>query len=93
MAKGGEARLIKEYKIDVDYLACHVGTDLVRAKIAVDTDLSELLPYLNAVAEKAKFLPKFNWIRFIFRGYPPRPNGFWEVAIKEGKISVKNLSR
>jgi ArsR family metal-binding transcriptional regulator len=84
-----EARLIKEYEVALDYPGCHVGTDLLIAKIAVDHDLTELLPYFNAAEERARYISGFNWLKFKFHGYPERRDGAWEVVICEKKVLVR----
>ncbi|HAA89658.1 MAG: Fe-S cluster domain protein [Thermoanaerobacterales bacterium 50_218] len=83
--------MIKDYTLEWKYLPCHIGTQLLVAKIKADQDLSELLPYLNAVAEKARYQPKFNWLRFIFRGYPHKRAAKWTVAVQGNEISVRRF--
>jgi ArsR family metal-binding transcriptional regulator len=84
-----ECRLINEYEVALDYPGCHAGSDLVIAKITVDHDLTGLLPYLNATAEKAKYNPNFNWLKFRFHGYPERRDGTWDVVVCERKVLVR----
>ncbi len=81
--------LIENYTISYNYPACDAGSDLFIADIEVNRDLTELLPYLNATEENTKYLPKSNWLKFIFRGYPQHEDGSWDVAVRERKISVK----
>ena len=84
-----EEQLIKNYEIKLNYPGCHIGSVLLIANIMLDNDLTELLPYLNACAESAKYIPKFNWIKFKFHGYPEDHNGTWDVAIREKKVLVR----
>lgn len=58
--------MIKDYEVALDYPGCHTGTDLLIAQITVDADLTELLPYLNAAAERAKYISGFKWLKFKF---------------------------
>jgi ArsR family metal-binding transcriptional regulator len=84
-----EDRLIKDYEIALDYPGCKTGTDLLIAKVTVDRDLTELLPYLNAAAEKAKYNAPFKWLGFKFHGYPKRRDGTWQVVICEKEFRVR----
>jgi ArsR family metal-binding transcriptional regulator len=84
--------LIEKYTISFNYPGCHAGSDNFIADIEVDRDLTDLLPYLNASAENAKYLPKSNWILFTFRGYPQAEDGCWDVAVREKIISVKTFN-
>ncbi|MGB9791199.1 MAG: (Fe-S)-binding protein [Thermacetogeniaceae bacterium] len=86
-----ERPLIEKYEMSLDYVGCHLGSDLMVAKLAVEPDLTDLLPYINAEAEKAKYIPALNWLKFKFRGYPVEHKGAaaWDVAIQKNTISVR----
>lgn len=85
-----ERPLIEKYEMSLGYVGCHVGSDLLVAKLTVEPDLTDLLPYINAEAEKAKYIPALNWVKFRFHGYPIEHKGAaWDVAIHKNTISVR----
>lgn len=49
---------------------CNFSPELVSAKVLVDTDLSELLPYVKGAVEGAKYFPKGPFLKFLFKGHP-----------------------
>lgn len=49
---------------------CNFSTELVSAKVLVDKDLSELLPYVKGAVEGAKYFPKGPFLKFLFKGHP-----------------------
>ncbi|MDI6604530.1 MAG: (Fe-S)-binding protein [Thermoanaerobacteraceae bacterium] len=85
-----ELPLIEHFKRKINYVPCIAGSDLLVETIIIDFDLSELLPYINAVAEKAKYIPELNWIKFKFHGFPHKyQDGTWDVAVHQNTISVR----
>ncbi|AIS53099.1 hypothetical protein TKV_c19550 [Thermoanaerobacter kivui] len=85
-----ENTIIKHYEVKIDYAACHAGGEILVATIKVDRDLTEILPYINALAEKAKYLSNLNWIKFNFKGFPEECKGKpWTVAIQGDTISLR----
>jgi ArsR family metal-binding transcriptional regulator len=49
--------LIKDYDIELSTPECDLASAIYRASVAIDADISEALPYVNATVEKAEFLP------------------------------------
>lgn len=49
---------------------CNFSSELVSAKVFVDKDLSELLPYVKGAVKEAKYFPKGPFIKFTFKGHP-----------------------
>ncbi|QSZ27321.1 hypothetical protein ACETAC_10900 [Aceticella autotrophica] len=87
-----ELSIIKDYKMKLDYTACHAGSENLVATLTVDRDLTDLLPYINATAEKAKYISKLNWIKFNFRGFPEKYKGKpWTVAIQGETVSIRSF--
>lgn len=85
-------KLIKSYTIKaIDTIVCLPGTGILRLLMEVDADLSGLLPYINGYIKKARYLPKINWIRFPFQGFPEK-KGNWNVAIKNNEIIIAKFN-
>jgi len=59
---------MKAVKIEISRPECNASATMVSARATVDRDLSGLLPYLNAVQEKARYYPKGDFIRFAHQG-------------------------
>jgi len=59
---------------------CHPGVNAYRADFILDTDLSSLFPYINAVAEKAQYYDHIPSIQFELAGL--------RCAIYPEKVSV-----
>lgn len=62
---------------------CNFSTELVNAKVVVDEDLSELLPYVKGAMKEAKYFPKGPFIKFLFKGHP--------VTIERNCIAVSGF--
>ena len=56
-------------KIEVTRPECYPSADIVSAKVQLDIDLSDLLPYLNATQNKTQYFPKTPHINFIWCGH------------------------
>ncbi len=50
-----EQALIKEYDLELCNPACHRGASVWAAKVCLSEDTSEVMPYLNAVLERAVY--------------------------------------
>ena len=59
---------MKPLKIEVSRPECNASATMVSARVTVDRDLSELLPYLNATQEKARYYAKGPFLRFACQG-------------------------
>ena len=59
---------------------CHPGVNAYRADFMIDTDLSPLFPYINAVGEKAQYYDHIPSIQFELKGH--------RCAIYPEKVSV-----
>ncbi|MDY6933003.1 MAG: (Fe-S)-binding protein [Spirochaetota bacterium] len=61
--------MIKDYtNFSMEAPGCHPGTSVFRAHFKLDTDVSSLFPYINAVAEKAKYYKSPHYIQFLLKG-------------------------
>ena len=49
--------LINNYEIELSTPACDLESDVYAAKVSLDSDISEVLPYVNAKVEKGEFIP------------------------------------
>ena len=49
--------LIEDYEIDLFCPPCDPGSEAWVATVKTDADLSELMPYVNAVVEKGEYVP------------------------------------
>ena len=54
--------------IKMESPACHPGVTVYGAHFTLNADISELFPYINAVAEKAVYFEKPETIQFQFNG-------------------------
>jgi ArsR family metal-binding transcriptional regulator len=59
---------------------CDLNSQVVSANAYVDEDLSELLPYLNATQEAAKYYPNGPFIKFNWQRHP--------VTVEPGRVAV-----
>ncbi len=60
---------MKVKKIEVTRPECYPSAEVVNAKVHLDADLSDLLPYLNATQDKAQYFPKTPYINFLWCGH------------------------
>jgi ArsR family metal-binding transcriptional regulator len=49
--------------------ACDVSSEVVAVKVFLDRDLSDLMPYINAALDRARYFPKGSYIKFAFQGH------------------------
>lgn len=85
-------KFISNYEIkSIDNIVCLPGAGVLRLFMITNRSIKELLPYINAYVPKSRFLPKINWIRFPFKGYPEK-KGNWYVAIKDKEIIVAKFN-
>lgn len=54
---------------------CNFSTELVSARVIVDKELSELLPYVKGAVAGAKYFPKGPFLKFLFKGHPVTMEG------------------
>ncbi len=71
---------MKIEKIEVKRPGCNPSFPFVNAIAHLDSDLSHLLPYLNATREKAQYFPKTPYIRFFWEGH--------RVVIERSQVRV-----
>lgn len=50
--------LIEGYRIEVSTPACDLESEVYLAKVTLDQDIAEVLPYVNAQVEKGEFIQK-----------------------------------
>lgn len=85
-------KFIDNYEIkSIDNIVCLPGTGILRLFMIANRSIKDLLPYINDYVPKSRFLPKINWIRFPFKGYPEK-KGNWNVAIKDKEIIVAKFN-
>ena len=72
--------LIDDYKIELSTPACDLESAFYAAKVHLSSDISEVLPYVNAKVRKGEFIPGIPVLvwRKDGRRYALRPN---EIAI------------
>jgi len=49
--------LIDDYEIELSTPACDLDSPVYMAKVNLESDISEVLPYVNATVEKGEFVP------------------------------------
>jgi len=67
-------------KSEVFNAACNPSSPIVNIRVFLDKDLSEILPYLNATQEKAKYYPTVPYVNFLWKGRP--------VNVRESTITA-----
>lgn len=75
--------LIDDYEIELSTPACDLSATIYTARISVDADLSEVLPYINATVEKGEFLPDMPVLVFRERTH--------KYALRPREISISNI--
>ncbi len=60
---------MKVNKIEVFRPDCNTSFPFVSAIAHLDSDLSHLLPYLNAIQENVQYFPKHPYIQFMWQGH------------------------
>lgn len=62
--------LVKEYSDFVlENPGCHPGAPVLRANFKLNTDITELFPYINAVGENAIYYDQPHYVQFILDGF------------------------
>jgi len=59
---------MKVERIEVPRPECNHTSTLVTARVTVERDLSDLLPFLNATQEQARYYVKGKFLRFAYQG-------------------------
>jgi ArsR family metal-binding transcriptional regulator len=75
--------LIDEYDIELSTPACDLSATIYTARVSVDADLSEVLPYINATVEKGEFLPGIPVLVWRERAH--------KYALRPREISISNV--
>ncbi len=76
--------LIDDYDIELSTPACDLTATVYTARISVESDLSEVLPYVNATVEKGEFLPDRPVLVFRERAH--------KYALRPREISISNVA-
>lgn len=81
--------MITNYRIKtIDNIVCLPGTGILRAVVDIFDDISDIFPYINGYAKKAKYLPKIPWIRFPFYSFSNNFNKIYDVACKPKELII-----
>lgn len=75
--------LIEDYEVVLSTPACDLTSSVYLAKMSLDVDISEVLPYVNAVVEKGEFLPDLPVL--VWR------EGGHKYALRAREISISSL--
>lgn len=75
--------LIEDYEIDLRCPPCAPGSEAWFATVKVHADLSELMPYVNALVEKGEYVPAVPTVTW--------KEGSHGYFIRAGEIGVNNL--
>ncbi len=67
-------------KTEVFNVECNPSSAIVNVRVFLDEDLSDMLPYLNATQEKAKYYPNVSYLNFLWKGCP--------VNVRESTITA-----
>ncbi len=76
--------LIEDYEMALSTPACDLSSPLYLAKLSLDADIGEVLPYVNATVEKGEFLPDLPVLVWRERGR--------KYALRSREISISNLA-
>jgi ArsR family metal-binding transcriptional regulator len=57
-------------KTEVFNAECNPSSTMVNIRVFLNEDLSDMLPYLNATQEKAKYYPSVPYLNFLWKGCP-----------------------
>ena len=89
--------LLREWRI-TEILPCIVNPEWIRIKTELSDDVSEVLPYLNAIIKEAVYNPKGKSLTFRFRGgqmlvtiFPRAINLAQVPNLDEGKEALDEL--
>ncbi len=74
---------IRNYEVELFEPPCLPGSPKWSARVTIDTDLGELLPYLNGVLEKRFYDPNTQTVVFKRNGH--------KVAVRPREIRIGNL--
>ena len=75
--------LIESYEMDLNCPACEPGAEVWMATVTTAAELSELMPYVNAVVEKGEYTPSAPAL--VWR------HGAHKVFLKARQLGVSNL--
>jgi ArsR family metal-binding transcriptional regulator len=76
--------LIEDYDIEVSTPACDSSSPVFTAKVSVNTDIGEVLPYFNRTLEKAEFIPGIPVLVW-------RENAH-KYALRSDQIAISNIA-
>lgn len=75
--------LIDEYEVELSCPACEPGAEIWAATVATAADLSELIPYVNALVERGEYTPSVPTL--IWR------EGEHKLFVRAHQIGISNL--
>jgi len=76
--------LIDDYEIEMETPGCDLDSGIYTARVALASDISEVLPYINATVEKGDFVP----------GLPALvwKEGGRKYALRPREIAISNIT-
>jgi len=76
--------LIDDYEVKVQTPACDLESPIYMATVTITSDISEVLPYVNATVEKGEFSPAIPVL--VYR------DGGRKYALRPHEIAISNIS-
>jgi len=76
--------LIEDYEIELSTPACDLESPVYMAKVSLATDISEVLPYVNATVEKGEFVPGIPVLVW--------KDGGRKYALRSRELAISNIA-
>jgi ArsR family metal-binding transcriptional regulator len=76
--------LIDDYKMELATPECDLSSSIYSAKITLDVDIAEVLPYINAEVDRGEFLPEVPVLVY--------KEGGRKYSLRPGELAVSNIS-
>ncbi|HEY5531520.1 MAG TPA: (Fe-S)-binding protein [Candidatus Anoxymicrobiaceae bacterium] len=75
--------LIDDYEIELETPACDLESPIYAAKVRLNADVSDVLPYVNATVDKAEFIPGIPVLVWREEGH--------RYALRSNEIAISTL--
>jgi len=76
--------LIDDYEMELETPGCDLDSGIYAAKVSLASDISEVLPYVNATVEKAEFVPGLPVLVW--------KEGGRKYALRPREIAISNIT-